>query len=179
MYFKKIFGPNSQEFKNVWRLYESSFPSDERRSLELQTGVFDNKLYSLLAVLDKSQLVGFLAVWEFEEFIFGEHFAVMEKLRNRGIGSTLLREYMGQAKKGIVGEVEKPETEIARKRIGFYERLGFKLNAYDYIQPSYGEDKEPVPLFLISFPGEMNEAEFLERRNQIHRVVYGCEEPVV
>ena len=44
-----------------------------------------------------------------------------------------LQELMTQQSKRICLEVELPETELAIRRIRFYERNGLYLNSYDYI----------------------------------------------
>ena len=62
--------------------------------------------------------------------------------------------------------MEPPETELTRRRIGFYERNGFVLNDYDYVQPSLGEGKDPVPLRIMTWPRGMDREELagMERR---------------
>ncbi|MBR7146301.1 MAG: GNAT family N-acetyltransferase, partial [Oscillospiraceae bacterium] len=52
-------------------------------------------------------------------------FAVREDCRGSGIGSELLDELIGTLPHPICLEVEPPETEIAKRRIAFYERNGF------------------------------------------------------
>ena len=65
------------------------------------------------------------------------------------------------------------------KIIKFYEQLGFKLNHFDYIQPSYGKDKKPVPLRLMSYPEMILKTEFYSIRNKLHTIVYGLEKPLL
>ncbi|MCG8399496.1 GNAT family N-acetyltransferase, partial [Bacillus atrophaeus] len=85
--------------------------------------------------------LAFLAVWEFAEFVFIEHFAVSEKARNSGIGGKMLEELARQKAGKVVLEVELPEDSLKKRRIGFYERHGFTFNEYPYIQPPMGEDR--------------------------------------
>jgi len=138
---------DSQEFKEAWKIYESSFPSDERRTLELQKELIKNKQYNFFIVTKDKVLVAIITDWNFGDFLFVEHLAVKEDLKGKGIGTKLLKEYLSKNKQKIVLEVERPETEIATKRIKFYEKIGFNLNDSDYIQPPYGKDKNPVPCF--------------------------------
>ena len=51
----------------------------------------------------------------------------------------------------ILLEAEPPLTEIARRRIGFYERAGFEIIDADYIQPPYEETGRGVPLYLMAY----------------------------
>lgn len=46
-----------------------------------------------------------------------------------------MEEYIRQSGKPVLLEVEPPLGEMEQRRIGFYERLGFHLNPYAYVQP--------------------------------------------
>lgn len=175
----RVDGEDSEHFREVWALYESAFPSDERRDGERQKATFKRPEYVMLAALDeKNALVGLLSVWEFGGFVFMEHLAVKGHLRGKGFGSEILRRYMSGCSKNVVLEVELPGTDVQKRRIAFYERLGFKLNRHDYVQPSYGPGKNPVPMLLMSYPGTISEREFPLLRKDIHAVVYGLKEPL-
>lgn len=180
MRLKRIIDSDSEEFKQIWSIYEFSFPQDERRDLGQQTKLLDNEIYNLFAGYDEDQLVGFIATWEFDDFIFIEHFAIEESLRGKGLGTKILSEYLGNNNKKVVLETERSEEgDIAVRRIEFYKRLGFKLNTHDYIQPPYDEGKKPVPLFLMTRPREINKSEFVEVREQLHKIVYGLKTPLL
>ena len=49
--------------------------ADERRKKEGQQKLLDEEKYELLGVRNEGGLLAFLAVWEFAEFVFIEHFA--------------------------------------------------------------------------------------------------------
>ena len=51
-----------------------------------------------------------------------------------------------------------PADEMKRRRVGFYQRLGFALNAHHYMQPPYTEGGSPVPLLLMTHPITVTEA---------------------
>ena len=118
---------------------------------------------------------GFLAVWEFESFIYIEHFAVDPALRNSGTGSAMLQELVKQYQKPICLEVELPEDELTRRRIGFYERNGFVFNEYPYIQPPISKGKSPVPLRIMTYKSEITREEFQKMKEILYRRVYKCE----
>jgi len=179
MEFIKLKNSDSEEFKEAWEIYESSFPSDERRTLDLQKKLIKNKQYNFFIVLKDKILVAIITDWDFEDFLFVEHLAVKKDLRGKGVGTELLREYISNNKQKIVLEVERPCTEIATKRIKFYQKIGFKLNNFDYIQPPYGKDKNPVPMFLMTYPEKINESEFSSIRKKLHIIVYGLEKPIL
>ena len=62
----------------------------------------------------------------------------------------------------IYFEVE-PETlsEIAGRRINYYERNGFQVVKRDYLQPPYHREEQGVPLYIMS--SELGEKDFIER----------------
>lgn len=182
MPLEKIVDTSSVWFNDVWRIYESSFPADERRDLQGQIDVLRNPQYTLFAFCAGRDVQGLLAVWDFDAFSFIEHFAVREELRSKWIGTSILQSYLSKTSRTgrkIVLETEMPEaSEIAQRRVRFYERLGFVLNRHNYIQPAYSAEKKPVPLFLMSYPTAINEAEFIEIRRMLHTTVYNCKEPL-
>lgn len=177
MEFIRLENSNSQEFKEAWNIYESSFPLDERRTLKLQKELIKNNNYNFFIVIKDGILVAIFADWKFEDFLFVEHFAVREDLRRRGIGTELLKTHISKNKQKIVLEVEKPENEIKTKTIKFYEKMGFKLNNFDYIQPPYIKDKNSVPMLIMTYPEKIDESEFSSIRQLVHIKVYGLDKP--
>jgi len=181
MEFKKITNTESEDFRKAWAIYEEAFPDDERRRLEVQKKVMEKSEYSFKAIYENDKLIGLFADWEIGDFLFGEHFAIQKDLRDKGLGGTAFKAYLDKVSKRIfIGEVERPEEgEMAIRRIGFYKRLGMKLNEWDYIQPAYGPGKAPLPLYLITYPKEINKQEFENIRLGIHLKVYGLSEPLI
>lgn len=51
-----------------------------------------------------------------------------------------------EAKKVILFEVEDPDTELAQRRIGFYERMGFHLSPFEYVQSPLQKGQDDLPL---------------------------------
>lgn len=179
MEFIKVEDSKSKHFKESWKIYNSSFPSDEKRDVNMQVKLFDNATYSFYSVYEGKILVGIIAYWKFEDFLFVEHLAIKENCKGKGLGTMVLKKFINEKNGKIVVEVERPKTKIAQKRIGFYERAGFQLNKYGYIQPPYSKDKNPVPMFLMSFPKKIDESEFLFIRKMIHSIIYGLKRPLV
>ncbi len=173
MHLIKIHNSDSKGFAIAWELYESSFPSDERRTLSAQREVFNDGRYDFFTVEIDEEVVAILAVWDLGDFLFIEHFAVIERLRGSGVGTKLLQEYLSMKNKKIVLEVEHPKTVIAKKRIRFYERLGFNLNSFEFIQPPYDKNKDSVSLLLMTYPGGVDESVFSLIKQKLYSIVYG------
>lgn len=161
---------NETNFPEIYRIMQASFSDDEYRPYDEQLALFEEPEYRIYYMP-----AGFLAVWEFESFIYIEHFAVDPALRNSGTGSAMLQELVKQYQKPICLEVELPEDELTRRRIGFYERNGFVFNEYPYIQPPISKGKSPVPLRIMTYKNEITREEFQKMKEILYRRVYKCE----
>lgn len=163
-------------FSAAWFLYETSFPENEKRNLAQQKQLFTKKEYTLFAVVDTEKLIGFLSTWNLGTFVFIEHFAVVEELRGKGFGTKILATFLSKQKqygKDIVLDTERPNTNpVAKRRIAFYERVGFNLCLENYIQPPYHADKKSVPLYLMRFGKEISKEEFEEIKRKMYLIVY-------
>ena len=75
-----------KDFDQVYTLMEESFPKDEYRDYQKQKELFQNPEYQILIEknLEFREIKAFFAAWEFETFIYVEHFAVNPVLRNGG-----------------------------------------------------------------------------------------------
>lgn len=161
----------------VAALYESAFPLNERREIgEFFRLLEENSHFHVDVFLDgNGNFAGFLSSWEWDDFRYGEHFAIEEGMRGGGIGSQVLRNFLASGSQPLILEVEPPVDEMAVRRIGFYERNGLRLwNDLHYIQPAYSADREPIELKLMTF-GDINLTDGDERIKRIHRYVYGVE----
>lgn len=161
------------DFETVFSIMERSFPPEEYRPFDAQKALLADPAYRIYTAKENGRILGFAAVWELENWLFLEHLAVEPQCRNRGIGGQLL-DFLGKRRTCL--EAEPPETEIARRRIGFYERNGFFLNAYPYEQPSLGEGRCPVPLKIMTAGGPISPEEFTALKALLYTRVYGQKE---
>lgn len=161
------------EFDAVYDIMEKSFPEDEYRSYDEQKMLFSKSEYDIYVVDgDDSTLRAFVSVWDFDNFAYIEHLAVNPAFRNAGIGASILAAVKEKAGKRICLEVELPENDIARRRIGFYTRNGFSLNEYHYIQPPMSAGKNPVPLLIMTTDGAVDEKKFEYIKDKLYEKVY-------
>lgn len=169
---------NKEEFDQVYKIMESSFPPDEHRPYEEQQKLLDNSNYQIYVakVADNFlEIQGFMAVWQFESLSFIEHFAVDNKFRNTGLGSRMLCEIREHLAGRICLEVELPDNDMAKRRIGFYKRNGFYYNNYPYIQPAISKGRNPIPLRIMTSGGVVSQREYQEIRDILYREVYRVE----
>lgn len=160
-------------FAQLYEILEYSFPDEERSTRSGHLFEFKDPLFRSM-VFEDGAVRGFMNYWEFEDFIYLEHFAVARELRGQGLGAKLINELRSIAPNNrIVLEAEPPkQSEIAYRRVRFYERLGFFLNKYTYLQPPYKSNDPPIPLVIMSTERELSHKEFLITRNLIYRNVY-------
>lgn len=156
---------------------EKSFPSDEYRVYDEQKALLNNPSYSIYVLYTElDDIKAFITVWEFSKFVFIEHFAVHPEYRNRGTGTYMLNEVLKLFDKTVCLEVELPETEIAKRRIGFYKRNNFFLNEYPYVQPSMSKGKKAVPMIIMTTGSKVDEEMFKYIKSTLYAEVYKIHE---
>ena len=72
----------------------------------------------------------------------------------------------------IVLEVELPEDDLSKRRIGFYERNGFKLCHKPYMQPPYRSGGTPIPMHVMYSGDRPIDDIFDKIKSEIYRNVY-------
>ncbi|MDD6735846.1 MAG: GNAT family N-acetyltransferase [Clostridiales bacterium] len=166
---------DNKDFDEVFSIMEMSFPSDEYRTYNEQRSLLDNREYSVYVLKrEDGRLKAFIAVWEFDDFAFIEHFAVNPDCRNEGIGAAMLKELSEKfTGKTLCLEVELPDSEMARRRIGFYNRNNFFINDYPYTQPPISKGKRSIPLCIMTYGGRIDKHQFETIKNVLYKRVYG------
>lgn len=158
--------------EDLKQIYLDSFPPDERRDWQKMKDLLKDSNFFLNKVLENQELVGLISVWNFQGFVFIEHFAILESKRGKGIGSQALKQVIAENLNTIIVEVEEPISDDARRRIAFYESAGFSVCEGIYHQPPYSPDKNKVKMLLMSFPEKILPLEFDEIKTRIYREVY-------
>ncbi|MFI3289794.1 MAG: GNAT family N-acetyltransferase [Rikenellaceae bacterium] len=157
---KRLLDANDPQFSFAWELYEASFPIEERRSRDYHLESMTKGQFSAEVVFDDDNPIGILFWWDLTNFRFIEHLATSPTVRGKGYGDKILREFIAEGDKPIILEVEHPTEEINRRRIGFYERIGFVLNDHSYRHPSYLQIKDLfVDLMVMTYPNSITSNE--------------------
>lgn len=164
------------EFDLAYRIMEASFPNSELRTYPKIKEYFEREMLILYGIKNDGMLVGVIMCWECDSCIFLENFAVNGKVRGNGIGSVLLNDvkqrYHGKL---IILEVEEPFDDLSRRRIAFYERNGFILSDYGYMQPQINEQINEIPLLLMCYPHHIEKDQFEAIRGDLFTNVYMLE----
>jgi acetyltransferase, GNAT family len=171
----------TEDYPSFLKLYNEAFPPDERREyrdeehlanfIKMKGGKFH-----AFAVKDGDLFLGFLSYWTFEGYTYIEHFAVIPEQRGKNLGREMLHHLFKEVSPNVLLEVEKPEGDIEQRRIAFYERNGFRVrDEFDYVQPPYSPDKQPVPMLLMTH-GEVN-LHNIDSIKDMLKEVYNVEHP--
>jgi len=144
--------------RGILEIYRASFPTDERRPWahedDLRRFMAAHPQMRLRLLTEDDDTLALLIYWHLEDnLLYVEHLATRPDTRGKGLGAQLLRSLLCQPSCSLLLEVEPPTGTMARRRIGFYTRLGLALHAdVDYTQPPYSADLNPVPLKIMSTP---------------------------
>lgn len=161
------------DLPRIYSIMEEAFPPAETISYKVFERLYHNPKYKVLAIKNKlGMLSGFLSWWKLDGFNFAEYFAIRKNMRGRGLGSVVLNKFLRRTKKPVVLEVEAFDTNTAKRRIKFYQRLGFKLNDITYIQPPLNKSNEQIPLTIMSYPELIPQAKRQSVIDQIFTNVY-------
>lgn len=156
----------------VEELLVEAFPVEERRDMAEMRQLLGSSSMELLTLEEGAQVRGLLMLWNLEEMVFLENFAVTPSLRGQGMGARMLEYVWDHWKKPMLLEVEPPEGEMQRRRIGFYERNGFCLNHYSYQMPCLHGDGPSLPLLLMSRPAPLTDREARQAAERLYQEVY-------
>lgn len=172
----KLDTSSDSEIAFLKKIYTESFPTSERRSFNYMLELYNNEsnIFTILMVFKNEIPIGFFTYWSFNEYIFAEHFAIITEIRNGGVGKKVMELFLKAQTKPIILEVELPSTILSERRIGFYQRLGFKLwNDIPYQQPPYRENENPIPMKLMT-KGEIDLNKNIKTiKEDIYSIVYG------
>lgn len=159
------------EFDYVFDKMKNAFPYEERRDYNDQLKCMSDSRFKYYRLRDGESEVGFIALWHLEDFIFIEHIAIDDNLRGGGYGSKAIDLVKSAFSLPIILEAEDPVTTIQKRRIAFYEKHGFYVNPYNYMQPSFHGGEE-FPLRVLSFPAPLSPVQFEEFKRKTRESAY-------
>ena len=174
----ELLSSTSCEIEAVKRIYEMSFPEDERREFDALLWIVKHvEAFRLETVYKDDVVVGLLSWWNFEECRYIEHFAIDATMRGCSIVREVLSRFVARDTSLVVLEAEPPTDEMSCRRVNFYRRCGFVLHeAYPYLQPPYGEGKSAVKLCLMTY-GATSDCNLDDITRLLYGRVYGVEQP--
>lgn len=157
-----------------WHLMEHSFPLCEQRPHEQHLKALADSAFHADIAMEGDKFIGIVFYWIYDgKYCFVEHLATDPALRNGGYGGRIMEQLFDKGYV-IILEIDPPEDEISIRRKGFYERLGFTMNLYKHIHPSYRPTTKPHQLYIMSFPHMLSQEEFTAFRKYLmnHVMIY-------
>lgn len=134
--FKKI-NEGFKDLEAAQDIYIEAFPELNEIPFSVFFEFEKNGDGFIQAAYDKGKLIGYIAYLKCVKIILIENFAVLKEVRGKGYGSKILTSFMDIYRKKNPNvefflDVEEPvedapNLEQRKKRIAFYERLGFKM----------------------------------------------------
>lgn len=158
----------------VENLLHESFPEEERRDDDMQRYNTDNNpLFTTYLITDDAEYIGLITLWRLSGFLYVEHLATSPSVRNKGYGKMIMQALLNNFPDSkIVLEVELPEDEFSKRRIGFYERNGFVLCRKSYMQPPYRKSGSPIPMHIMFSGADSIDGMFDTITSEIYKNVY-------
>ena len=154
----QIKSKEDQYFAEFWKIYSASFPLNERRVSNQQTDVFKKQEYQVDIYFSDNHVIGFIAFWTTKDFIYIEHLAISPEVRSKGFGSTILKPFIETKPIPVILEIEPTIDDLTRRRLKFYESLGFVQNEHLHYQPPYHSEDLPLYLVILTYPNKIDEA---------------------
>lgn len=160
-------------YMDLLALYKDAFPEVERRDEDALTKMVKScPNFHANVLLHEEEFVGLLNYWQLSECVYIEHLATLPHLRGQNLGGQALEALKACVQQPLLLEVEHPEDDLSRRRIGFYQRHGFDIVDKDYIQPPYRSGDSGLPLWLLTTENRYDPV----WANELKRMVYGVEE---
>jgi len=146
-------------YKAFYDFYFTSFPIHEQRNEQQQIYAFGQEAYHLDCCILDDKVAGFIAYWDFNDLIYIEHLAVNPEMRGKNIGTGMLSEFI-KKDKPVILEIDPLVDEVSRKRLQFYQRLGFVMNNYVHHHPAYDKQYPPHELIVLSVPITLTQPQY-------------------
>ncbi len=164
-----------EDYLRIKKLYIDSFPVDERMEFEDLYGESPLGERKLLGIYHEGELAGFMALYNFEDWIYLLYFAIDPSLRGKGIGGQALAELNEmRGDKTITLDIERVPEGISDNRLrrrDFYLKRGYRSSGYfshlfgvDYEYLILGPAREPKDYLALcnSLWGEDSDKVYLD-----------------
>jgi len=145
------------EFKEI---YSVSFPVFEQRTDGQHIYALSSENCHVDCYVEDGQFIGFIVYWEFDKYIYIEHFAIHPSQRGKNYGTLFLENLITKNDKPVILEIDPIIDDISERRYRFYEALGFKKNVYLHTHPAYREGYPDHKLVVLSSDREISEEEY-------------------
>ncbi len=170
MKFEFVTTPLHPSYPQAMALYKTSFPLHEQREALSQEAILGNQEYRFSLIYEQNLFIGLALYWEFGNYIYVEHLAILPEMRNKQYGKLALT-LLAEENKVLILEIDPPIDDISIRRKGFYERNGFIANPYPHLHPPYHKKDRGHELVVMTSPRQISEDEYLIFRTYLNTQV--------
>ena len=157
--FSEIKDISHKDFEEAMRIYETSFPSNERQSKNTIEKRIQENLYRMFIGHLKDRIVFMALLYPLKntDFVLLDYMVTHESFRGKGIGAKFIKKILKKIKpKHLIFEVENPKygnnKEQRERRVKFYKRVGAKeMKNVGYILPPLSGNT-PTEMILMILP---------------------------
>ena len=127
---------NKTNYKAIKQLYLDAFPNHERMPFFMLKNAVKKRKAEILIAKESGKVVAFAYLVLYRDMVYLFYFSVLSELRNKGIGSILIKYLIEHYQnKRIFLAVEQPNENVADneqrvKRKAFYLKNGFSNHKY-------------------------------------------------
>lgn len=149
-------------FHKIYLCMQKQFPMYELKTEEEFLQLLHTQKYKCFSICNCGQKVGYTIVYFNDKsgFIWIDYLEIYEEFQSKGFGNLTLKAIIEKFYEynRIYVEVEKPQKEDANtiRRIGFYQRFGFKKLDWNYFYPHkkglYAMDLYCLPIHNTKMP---------------------------
>lgn len=162
-----------QEFNTFYQILKDHFPTKEVKEYSYVKEMFESGNAHALVQKEDDTIIGALCYMEVEEYVFIDYFVIIDAFQGKQLGQQMLQYFKNTINKPIILEVELPTDDISKRRIAFYERMGFILNEHEYVVPPIRSLKCPIYFLLMTDTSPLTKEQFNKIYPKILKIVYG------
>ena len=155
-------------FPQAMELYRNSFPDHELREAASQRAILSHPAYHFDVLLENRQFIGEILYWDIGQMRYVEHFCILPEQRNRHYGQQALALLSDRP---VLLEIDPPVDPISCRRLGFYQRCGFRENSFAHVHPPYHAGNSGHALRVLSRPDLLTQEEFQTFSDFLRQVV--------
>lgn len=162
----KLLSRKLPEYKEVWRLYKTTFPTQERIPIFLLNILRLRKFARFAVFYQNGQFSGFSFLINYHKITFILYFAVSDQMRSKGCGTTMLKwiesEYPDHT---LILNIEDVDTRFYNydqrlRRYNFYLKNGF-------VDSGYYEGSKKVPYDILYKGDEFPKIEYIKAASKL------------
>lgn len=95
----------------------------------------------------------------FKHYAYIEHLAIDPSVRSRGFGKQILEHFLAHHPQTVL-EIDPLTSEIAHRRLRFYQSLGFIQNDFVHHHPSYHAEMSDHQLIVLSSKQALSDEQY-------------------